>query len=81
MDHHGADHTLTGGKHRPIFVGSESSVDETDDPTVRAGQDHPSRVEVGVGEDDFIELVAVKSLCGPPAELRLVPQPKNVRRV
>ena len=51
------------------------------DFAVVTGQNKPGRIEVGLGKDQFVKLVAPQTKRGASAKLTFLPQPKNVRRI
>lgn len=81
MHHDGADHALFIRQPGPVFIRPKAGMHKTDDFRIGNRDDQASRVEIGLGEDQFIKFVATQSRGCSATELALVPKPKNVRGV
>jgi hypothetical protein len=81
MDHHGADGAHIVRQPRLVRVGAESCMRVSDDAAFVTGDNQTGRIEVRLGKNQFVKFIAAQAQCGAAAQLTLVPQAKNVRRI
>ena len=81
MHHHQTDRTPGAIDVLLRIIGPKSSVQEADWDTFGLSNDESVGVEIGLRKDNGFKDVGIESLRGSPAQLAIMPQPAQVRRV